>query len=132
QTLGSAIPASRQLLSDGLFQFDLPSNNGTTHVLDLLSKLPGFKYAEPDFVAHLDATLPNDPSFTSMWGLNNTGQSGGISGMDIRAAQAWDISTGNPNTVVADVDTGADWSHPDLAANIWTNPGEIAGNNIDD
>ncbi|MFN2164853.1 MAG: S8 family serine peptidase, partial [Anaerolineae bacterium] len=51
---------------------------------------------------------------------------------NIHAAQAWDVTTGDASLVVADIDTGIDRSHPDLAANMWTNPGEIEGNGIDD
>lgn len=80
--------------------------------------------------------LPNDPSFTSLWGLNSTGQT--INGTpsdptaDINAPEAWGVTTGDANFVVGVIDSGIQWNHPDLAANIWTNPGEIAGNHLDD
>ena len=67
-----------------------------------------------------------------MWGLNNTGQTGGTPGADIDAERAWNVSTGSSDVMVAVIDTGVDYTHPDLAANIWTNPGEIPGNGIDD
>src|SRR5262249_54496669 len=71
---------------------------------------------------------PNDPAFNQQWGLNNTGQVvesvAGTPGDDIEAPKAWGVSTGSANVVVAVVDTGIDYSHPDLATNIWTNPGE--------
>ena len=78
---------------------------------------------------------PNDPSFGQTWGLNNTGQTSGQAGVadaDIDAPEAWDLTTGSRSIVVGVIDTGVDYTHPDLAANIWTNPGEIAGNGIDD
>lgn len=75
---------------------------------------------------------PNDPSYGSLWGLNNTGQSGGTADIDIDAPEAWDFSTGSASVVVGVVDTGIQYNHPDLAANMWTNPGEIAANGVDD
>ena len=83
-------------------------------------------------VMHQLQTTPNDPSYRSLWGMENTGQVGGRIDADIDMAAAWDISTGSSEIVVAVIDTGVDYTHSDLAANIWTNPGEIAGNGIDD
>ncbi|WP_293076587.1 S8 family serine peptidase, partial [Okeania sp. SIO3B5] len=90
------------------------------------------EYIEPNYIINLNATVPNDPSFGQLWGLNNTGQTGGTSDADIDAPEAWDIQTGSNNVVVGVIDTGIDYNHPDLADNMWTNPGEIAGNGIDD
>jgi len=78
------------------------------------------------------STVPNDPSFTTLYGLNNVGQTGGTTDADIDAPEAWNVTTGSSATIVAVIDTGIDYTHPDLAANIWTNPGEIAGNGVDD
>ncbi len=97
--------------------------------------MPGVVYAEPNYVVHT-STTPNDPSFGLLWGMNNTGQTvngvAGTANADIKATAAWGIFTGDPNFVVADIDTGLNMTHPDIAANVWTNPGEIAGNGIDD
>ncbi len=64
--------------------------------------------------------------FGQLWGLQNTGQSiGGVfgtPGADSRAVPAWDITTGSTSNVVAVVDTGIDYTHPDLAANVWSAP----------
>ena len=85
------------------------------------------RFAEPDAVYRVD-TLPNDPLFGQLWGLNNTGQtvksSTGTADADIDAPEAWSTTTGSSSVVVAVIDSGVDWHHPDLAANIWTNPGE--------
>jgi subtilisin family serine protease len=88
-------------------------------------------YAEPDYVRRA-SVVPNDTNFATMWAMRNTGQLGGTVGADIKATQAWDITTGSSNVVVGVIDEGIDISHPDLAANIWTNPGEVAGNGVDD
>jgi subtilisin family serine protease len=90
------------------------------------------RYAEPDYIEHVSGvTVPNDPSFTQQWAFQNTGQSvggsAGTPGADEHAAAAWSVSTGSRSIVVAEVDTGVDYTHPDLAANIWTNPGGING-----
>lgn len=75
--------------------------------------------------------IPNDPSFSTLWGLNNTGQSGGKVDGDIDAPEAWNLTTGSSSIIVAVIDTGIDYNHSDLAANMWRNPGEIAGDGID-
>ncbi|HEX8071798.1 MAG TPA: S8 family serine peptidase, partial [Pyrinomonadaceae bacterium] len=125
---------------------------------DTLAAVAAFKdradvlYAEPDYVRHI-ARTPNESSYTNLWSLKNTAQpitvsfggvydlcngsypctlSAGTSGADIKAEQAWDITTGSRDIVVGVIDEGMDISQPDLAANIWTNPGEVAGNGFDD
>ncbi|NUQ64557.1 MAG: S8 family serine peptidase, partial [Pirellulales bacterium] len=75
--------------------------------------------------------FPNDPEFSRQWGLYNTGQTGGTADADIDAPEAWAITTGSPEVVVAVLDTGIDYTHPDLAANVWTNPGEVPGDGVD-
>ncbi len=92
---------------------------------------PDVEYAEPNYRVAVQS-FPNDPLFYQLWGLNNTGQTGGTPGADISAPGAWDFTTGNNNVVVAIIDTGVDYTHQDLAANMWINPGEIPGNGIDD
>jgi subtilisin family serine protease len=92
---------------------------------------PEIEYAEPNRYVYAQA-VPNDPSFSQLWGLQNTGQGGGYADDDIKATQAWDLFTSDPNLRIGVIDTGIDYTHPDLAANVWTNPGEIPGNGIDD
>lgn len=77
----------------------------------------------PNFEIKVEAT-PNDPQFGSLWGLSTN--------QGIDAPSAWDVTTGSGETIAAIIDTGIDYNHPDLAANVWTNPGEIPGNGIDD
>jgi len=90
------------------------------------------EYAEPDYELHILAT-PNDPRYAdgSMWGLHNTGQSSGTNDADIDAPEAWDIRNNAGNIIVAVIDTGVRYTHEDLAANMWRNPGETAGDGID-
>jgi subtilisin family serine protease len=79
------------------------------------------EYVEPNHVVTIAATTPNDPSFSQLWGLHNTGQTGGTNDKDIDALEAWDLATGDPNVVVAVTDTGVDFGHPDLASQRWVN-----------
>lgn len=93
------------------------------------------EYVEQDDLYHLFAT-PNDTFYSLLWGMNNTGQTvnndRGTANADIDANLAWDVWTGSSSFVVGMADSGILRTHQDLAANIWTNPGEIAGNGIDD
>jgi thermitase len=113
--------------------------------LEAAQNNPNFEYAEPNYVMHAygykDSSpaevVPNDADFSKLWGMKNVGQKDsagtvGVAGADIGATKAWGITTGNKNILVGIIDTGVDYNHPDLKDNIWTNPGEIAGNGIDD
>ena len=88
--------------------------------------------AEPDYLVSATQTIPNDPAFGVQWALNNTGQGGGVIDADVDAPEAWDIFQGNNSVVCGVIDTGVMLTHPDLVNNLWTNPGEIPGNGIDD
>ncbi len=100
-------------------------------VIATYSQDPLIEYIQPNYTISLNATVPDDSSFNQLWGLDNTGQTGGTPDADIDAPEAWDIETGN-NVVVGVIDTGVDYSHPDLNDNMWTNPGETPGNEVDD
>ncbi len=103
----------------------------TEQAIERLRKDPNVLYAEPNYEIRIDVA-PNDPRFPELYGLHNTGQTGGTAGADIKATEAWDLFTGDPTLMIGVIDTGVDYNHPDLAANVWTNPGEIPGNDIDD
>jgi len=79
----------------------------------------GVSLLEPDFALE-SRRLPDDPRSSQLYGLDT-----------IRAPRAWDTTVGSRNVVVAVIDTGIDYRHPDLAANVWRNPGEVAGDGID-
>jgi thermitase len=88
------------------------------------------QFAEPDYLNHEDGA-PNDPSFGLQWGHLNSGQTvngqTGTAGADERTVPAWDVTTGSGSIVIAEVDSGVDYNHPDLAPNIWSNPGDVGG-----
>jgi subtilisin family serine protease len=108
-----------------------PDGVDVAALLDRYAGLAEVKYAEPDFIYHTQV-LPNDSRFGELWGMHNTGQSGGLVDFDIDAPEGWDINTDASQIVIGSIDTGVDFSHEDLAANAWQNPGEIPGNGQDD
>ncbi len=69
--------------------------------------------------------LPNDPMFNEQWALNNAGQGGGKDKADIRALLAWAKTQGSSDVVVAVLDSGVDYTHPDLVANMWFRPDNV-------
>jgi subtilisin family serine protease len=109
-----------------VFLASVPSSQRDA-ALAALGRDPRVRYAEPNVRFHIDQ-LPDDASFGQLWGLDNSGQVvNGLPGSadaDIDAPEAWAVTTGSPAVSVGVIDTGVDYSHPDLAANIWTNPGE--------
>lgn len=114
-----------------LSHIKLPKGINVENAINLFGALDNIAYVEPNYIRYPEA-IPNDARFSELYGLNNTGQTGGTNDADIDAVEAWDITTGDPSVVVAVLDTGAALNHPDLVDNLWVNPGEIAGNGIDD
>lgn len=115
----------------GVFLVKLPVNLSVEDAIQTLQQHPLVEYVEPNHLNYINV-IPNDPDFGQMWGLDNTGQAGGTPDADIDAPEAWNITTGSNEVVIAVIDSGVDLDHEDLAANIWTNPGEIPNNGIDD
>jgi hypothetical protein len=133
-TIGAQVLQSFQIVSN-LYLVKIPAHLSVPEAIARYKGYASVLYAEPNYIVrkaqHVQLT-PNDPNFTQLWGLHNTGQTGGTPDADIDAPEAWDLSTGSGSVVVFVVDTGVDYNHPDLNANLWRNPGEIPGNGIDD
>lgn len=125
----------RVFRSIGVEHWRLPEGADTEASVRRLTALPEIEYAEPNYV-YAPQAVPNDPDFGLLWHLHNTGQwvngSAGTPGADISAAAAWDVETGDPGMVIAVIDSGVAYEHPDLIQNVWTNGGEIPDNGLDD
>lgn len=141
-------PSSSLEESGQLLQLQLPAGMSTIEAVSEMAKDPRIQFAEPNYIYQLEkdppaATparvakdqagpgLPDDLD-ERLWGLNNLGQNMGTAGADINAPEAWNIQIGRKDgPIIAVIDSGIDFRHPDLKANMWVNPGEIAGDGID-
>jgi subtilisin family serine protease len=117
----------------GVEAIDDLDNADAASIVAEYSKLPEVEYAEPNFEINLEESegplvpvLPHDPQFGDQWALSNSGQKGGKKGADISATLAWATTTGTDKLVVAVLDTGVDYTHEDLAANMWARPDSLA------
>jgi subtilisin family serine protease len=123
------------LARDRIVHLSLPPDLSVQKAMELYAQDPDVAFAEPNYIIQTQ-TLPDDPLFTTQWGLDNTGQQVGgyvgTPGADLDALHAWTMSQGDNQVIVAVVDTGVNYSHLDLTANLWNNPGEIPANGIDD
>jgi len=117
--------------ADGLFVVNVTEGMSVEEAVRLAESDPRVEYAEPDYILRPSIT-PDDAFFGMQWGLRNTGDFDGKPGADIAATQVWDVTQGSQDVVVAVIDTGTDLSHPDIQANAWINPREVAGNGVDD
>lgn len=115
---------TKQVSTDGWYQATVSAASNLNSALQAFQNLSTVLTATPDFRVQLQAT-PNDTNYASQWALENSNDA------DIDASQAWNYGT-TSSTVVAVIDTGIDYTHVDLASNIWTNSREVAGNGIDD
>ncbi len=125
------IDASEAIGGDGRAFVIHSRSKRTSDLVASISRRRDIEYVEPNYILHSDA-IPNDPSFANLWGMRNTGQVingvAGKPGADISATLAWDVTTGSRANVVAIVDTGIDYNHSDLAANVWTAPRSFSTN----
>ncbi|MBI3812651.1 MAG: S8 family serine peptidase [Nitrospirae bacterium] len=111
-----------------LYHVRLPSVLNVEAAIEILKGESAVQYAEPNYTVQFDSACtapctPNDTLYSdpNNWGFVNVG-----------APEAWTVTTGDGKVVVAVLDTGIDYTHPDLINNVWTNPTEIPGNGIDD
>ena len=127
----------------GLSVVELSPNQSVTSALASFRRDPSIDYAEPNKIIYATQTAPDDPRFDDLWGFHNTGQphriadpppntAAGTPDADGDVLEAWTKETGSADSVVAVLDSGVAVGHPDLDANIWTNPGEIPNNGVDD
>lgn len=99
----------------------MPLDEGRVReIVSTLRQDPAIRVAEPDYRVRAMAA-PNDTDFRLLWGLHNSGQTGGLADADIDAMEAWELTTGSASVVVAVIDTGVDYTHPDLRDNILRN-----------
>ncbi len=129
------IVVRRTLSNSRLHQLQLPADLSVAEAMEMYRADPAVDYAEPNYLLSTQ-TLPDDPFFERLWALSNKGQVvggyTGIPGADLDAERAWQITEGGPDTIVAVIDTGVNYCHPDIEANLWTNPFEIPDNGLDD
>jgi subtilisin family serine protease len=140
-------PNEEDTILDNIYLLRVPRGSNILSIVSEYASCPDVVYVEPNGVART-CGIPDDTQFSNQWSLQNTGQviriqkqlgkitinshTSGTPDADIDAPEAWDIETGDPNVVIAILDTGVDYTHPDLAANIWNNTDENPGNGIDD
>ena len=125
---------------EGLAAIDDLDGASAERVAEEYGALPEVEYAEPNyeirveprgvnysrrFAAPVPAGGPNDPLFSEQWGLVNTGQRDGRAEADISALAAWGKTQGSRKVVVAVLDSGVDYTHPDLAGNMWHRPADV-------
>lgn len=131
---GAKVPALDRIYR---IHFELKAGQSLEEVKEAYESDPGVEYAELNHIVTTCVT-PSDPLYPIQWPLNNTGQAfppastHGNVDCDIDAPEAWDITTGSPDVIVAVADTGVDYRHRDLNDNMWINSGEIPNNGIDD
>jgi subtilisin family serine protease len=132
--LGRNLHVERQLGQDGLFRISAPAVMSGAALKAKLRTIRNFDYVEPNaavWVQDDGPPLPDDPLFAQQYALNNTGLPGAVADADIDAPEAWTMAAGAQEVVVGEIDTGIDYNHPDLAAGMWANPFEIAGDGKD-
>lgn len=125
-------------LEGAMYVVQFPEGTNTEKLMNAYQQTDVVKHASLDVQGHLHGmktTSPDDAYYGRQWGLKNYGtftESLSIAGADIDMENAWDITTGSSNVIVAVLDGGAKLNHPEFNGRIWTNTQEIAGNDIDE
>lgn len=118
QMLHYNLTRDEKLNNTGLERIKINDNRSVQSLLAQLNNQPGIEFAEPDYILTPTATPEDDTYYSLLWGLNNVGQSvNGTSGdgsTDIDAPEAWQLTEGQSQVIVAIIDTAVDTSHPDL------------------
>ncbi len=109
-----------EALNDEIITVEFSPGASVQQSLDKMISSPDVAFIEPNYKV-FPIAVPNDPEISKQWAHNV-----------IKSSEAWDISTGNDDIVVAVIDTGIDYNHPDLKEHIWNNSAEVAGNGRDD
>ncbi|MCU0962856.1 MAG: S8 family serine peptidase, partial [Pirellulaceae bacterium] len=134
----TGIEVTQPLGLPGMVQLKTSPDVSSEQLSASLSTLAGFRYLSHDYKIWGSSLYPNDPLFGEQYALENTGQYNpgdgtyGVPDADIDAPEAWDLTTGSSTVVVGVVDSGIDFTHPDLVNTIWTNPNEVPDNGLDD
>ncbi|HVG33989.1 MAG TPA: S8 family serine peptidase, partial [Pyrinomonadaceae bacterium] len=118
--------------NSGIEKLQLQNGQTPEDVMAELRQTPLVEMVEPNYLITRDELLPNDARFNEQWALRNTGSTGGLPNSDIAAPMAWETTTGAPETLIAVIDSGIDFTHPDLVNNQWTNNRERANSRDDD
>ena len=113
----------KKQFTPGYYTLSISAEIDIFQTIENFNSLDEVMFAEPSTVGFDDALyIPDDARFSEQWALNNTGQMEGLVGADVKAPDAWDIERGDPNVIIAIIDTGVDLDHPDLQANIVPRP----------
>lgn len=135
-TFEEIFPNTEGTVLDNIYLLHIPIESDILSTVQNYMLSPDIVYAEPNRIAEL-CSIPNDANFSKQWYLHNTGQviygnTSGTPDADIDAPEVWDLEKGSSDVIIAIIDTGIDYTHPDLASKIWNNADEIANNLIDD
>ena len=121
-------PSQSALRQTGWVQVKARENESVAQAVAAYRNDPNVEYAQPNYIYRIGAAA-NDPHYSQLWALNNTGQpvasgsylpNAGSAGVDLNVQKAWDHITDCSDTVVAVIDTGVNYKHEDLSGNMWS------------